>query len=329
MGVLLAALGLVGPANADPIPDGAAPSPDAKAAPVAAPSAGVDAPSSPANAVTPEPTIQAELAIKPAPAIKPDPKSKGDALMKAGASMKADTASPRAAPGAKAPPASRSRTAAREPLHCAPGHRATKASGGACPDPDAVAGVAVKKIHSGPHLEVVARDLRLDDTSRERLDRIAQRYFEATRRRLVVTGGTRTPERQAELMLEKLAHGEDIVALYENKAAVTEIRDVYRDSAGVRQPKRQLIHAMRDLITAQMHRGIYVSRHLKAGAADVRSRDLKAPQEAAFRRAVADEPGVILIDERASAEPHLHLGLQASGGAPRSSRRLRSPIRIV
>lgn len=212
---------------------------------------------------------------------------------------------PRVAPAVKAPSASRSRTAAREPLHCPPGRRGAKA----CADPDAVLGVAVKKVRSGPHLEVVARDLRLDDTSRERLERIAQRYFEATRRRLVVTGGTRTPERQAELMLEKLAHGEDIVALYENKAAVTEIRNLYRASAGTRQPKKQLIHALRDVITAQMDKGIFVSRHLKAGAADVRSRDLKAPQEAAFRRAVADEPGVILIDERSSAEPHLHLGL--------------------
>lgn len=269
VGVLLAALGLTGAASADPIPDGAAPSPDAPSAPTAAKAAAVEAPSSVAPAV------------------------------------KADTTTPRAAPGAKPG----SRTAAREPLRCAPGRRATKASGGACPDPDAVAGVPVKKIHSGLHLEVVARDLRLDDTSRERLERIAQRYFEATRRRLVVTGGTRTAERQAELMLEKLAHGEDIVALYENKAAVTEIRNVYRDKASVRQPKKQLIHAMRDVILAQMSKGIYVSRHLKAGAADVRSRDLKAPQEAAFRRAVADEPGVILLDERASAEPHLHLGL--------------------
>ena len=155
----------------------------------------------------------------------------------------------------------------------------------------------------------MARDLRLDDTAGERLSRIAQRYFTATRRRLVVTGGTRTPERQAELMLEKLAHGDDIVALYENKAAATEIRAIYLESAGVRQPKKQLIRAMRDVITAQIDKGIYVSRHLKAGAADVRSRDLKAPHEAAFRAAVADEPGVVLIDERDSAEPHLHLGL--------------------
>jgi hypothetical protein len=222
------------------------------------------------------------------------------------------TSSPVAAPTAKpepTPAGSKSRVAAREPSRCPPGRRGTKASAAACVDKDSIAGVSVRKIHSGPHLEVVARDLRLDDAAGERLERIAQRYFTATRRRLVVTGGTRTPERQAELMLEKLAHGDDIVALYENKTAATEIRAVYRESAGVRQPKKQLVRAVRDVITAQMDKGVYVSRHLKAGAADVRSRDLKAPQEAAFRAAVADEPGVVLIDERGSAEPHLHLGL--------------------
>jgi hypothetical protein len=283
-GVVLAALLFASAAAADPIPDGIAPSPEAPAAPAVAPSAVV------------APT-KAEIAPHVEAPTKQDPP------------VKAEANAPKAAPGSRAASSSRSRTAAREPMHCPPGRRGAKPSAGACADPDAVAGVAVKKIHSGPHLEVVARDLRLDDTSRERLERIAQRYFEATRRRLVVTGGTRTPERQAELMLEKLVHGEDIVALYENKAAVTEIRNLYRESSGVRQPKKQLIHALRDVITAQMDRGVYVSRHLKAGAADVRSRDLKAPQEAAFRRAVADEPGVILIDERASAEPHLHLGL--------------------
>jgi TusA-related sulfurtransferase len=299
VGAFLVTLGFASVALADPIPDGAAPSVDAVAAPIA-PVAAPIAPVIAAPAIV-EPPAKVAAPGKVEPKITVEPKIKADLA------AKADATSARGATGAKA--GSRSRTAAREPQHCAPGHRATKASGGVCPDPDAVAGVPVKKIHSGPHLEVVARDLRLDDTSRERLERIAQRYFEATRRRLVVTGGTRTPERQAELMLEKLAHGEDIVALYENKAAATEIRNLYRDASGVRQPKKQLIHAMRDAITAQMDKGIYVSRHLKAGAADVRSRDLKAPQEAAFRHAVADEPGVILIDERGSAEPHLHLGL--------------------
>ena len=60
---------------------------------------------------------------------------------------------------------------------------------------------------------------------------------------------------------------------------------------------------------AQMAQGIFVSRHLRSGAADVRSRDMTAAREAAFRAAVAEEAGVVLLDERRSAEPHLHLSL--------------------
>lgn len=297
-GVLLAALFFAGAAAADADPDGAAPAASPSASAASVPTA--PAASNGDAAIKADSTIQADSTIKADKVVSADSKSNVD---------KADPGVARPEAGSRVQPGSRSRTAAREPVHCPPGRRGAKGSAAACADKDAIAGVPVKKVRSGPHLEVVARDLRLDDTSRERLERIAQRYFDATRRRLVVTGGSRTSERQAELMLEKLAHGEDIVALYENKAAATEIRAVYRDSAGVRQPKKQLIRAMRDVINAQIDRGIYVSRHLKAGAADVRSRDLKAPQEAAFRAAVAAEPGVILLDERGSAEPHLHLGL--------------------
>ncbi len=307
---LLAALLFAGVATADPIPDGTAPSVDAPSKTASVPSARVDAPP-PA-----EPPVKAEAQDKVDAPPSAAPKGKADARPRADASAKADSGLKSEASvkvdsaSLKAQPGSRTRMAAREPVRCAPGRRPTKAGAAGCPEnKDVVAGVSVRKVRSGPHLEVVARDLRLDDTASERLERIAQRYFAATRRRLVVTGGTRTPERQAELMLEKLAHGDDLVALYENKAAVTEIRNIYRDSAGTRQPKKQIVRAVRDAIVAQMDKGIYVSRHLKAGAADVRSRDFKAAQEAAFRAAVADEPGVVLVDERASAEPHLHLGL--------------------
>lgn len=307
---LLAALLFAGVATADPIPDGTAPSVDAPSKPAAAPSAGVEAPAKAEPPVHADAQDKIEAPSKAAPSVKADARSRADAPAKAESASKSEASAKVDPASLKAQPGSKTRTAAREPVRCTPGRRPTKASAAGCPEnKDVVAGVTVRKIRSGPHLEVVARDLRLDDTASERLERIAQRYFAATRRRLVVTGGTRTPERQAELMLEKLAHGDDLVALYENKAAVTEIRNLYRESAGTRQPKKQLVRAVRDAILAQMDKGIYVSRHLKAGAADVRSRDFKAAQEAAFRAAVADEPGVVLVDERASAEPHLHLGL--------------------
>jgi hypothetical protein len=184
-----------------------------------------------------------------------------------------------------------------------PGPRADRAG------TDAASPAGLRRVRSGRHVEVLARDLRLVDTSRERLERIAERYFRATRRRLVVTGGTRTPLRQAELMFEKLRHGEDLLALYENKQAATEIRDAYRDGLQRGAPRKAQIRALREHIEAQIGRGIHVSRHLKSGAADVRSRDMTPAREQAFRAAVAEEAGVLLIDERASAEPHLHLSL--------------------
>ena len=65
-----------------------------------------------------------------------------------------------------------------------------------------------------------------------------------------------------------------------------------------------------------MARGVYVSKHLSAGAADVRSRGMTPAQEKALRAAVAAEPGVQLLDERGSAEPHFHLDLLGTPPGP-------------
>ena len=62
----------------------------------------------------------------------------------------------------------------------------------------------LRKIAGTMHMEVRARDLRLTPSNAQRLKRIAARYFKATHKRLVVTGGTRSPLRQAQLVYEKL-----------------------------------------------------------------------------------------------------------------------------
>jgi hypothetical protein len=167
----------------------------------------------------------------------------------------------------------------------------------------------VRRVRGGPHLDVHARDLRLTDTDRGKLERIAERYHKATKKRLYITGGTRTPERQAQLMYEKLAHGDDIVHLYENQHAAAEVLASYKDAKAKGQRKRELVKTLKATIAAQIARGEYVSKHLKSGAVDVRSRDMTPDREKAFRAAVAAEPGVHLVDERKSAEPHLHLSL--------------------
>ena len=169
-------------------------------------------------------------------------------------------------------------------------------------------GQTVRLIRTGPDIDVQTANLRLSDAARARLERIAARYRKVTKRRLVITGGYRTPTRQAELMLEKLEHGDNLLALYE-KASATEVQAAYRDGVKRHFTKPRHVAAIRDVILAQIKRGVYISRHLQAGAADVRSINMTPARVQAFRAAVAAEPGVILLDERDAAESHFHLSL--------------------
>jgi hypothetical protein len=167
----------------------------------------------------------------------------------------------------------------------------------------------LRKVKGTMHMEILARDLRLTDANAKRLERIATRYFKATKSRLVVTGGSRTPVRQAQLMYDKLVHGDDIVAIYENKGAATEVRNAYRDAAAKRLKRKATIRAMREVIEGQMSRNVFVSKHLKANAVDVRSWNMKGRLEEALKEAVKSEAGVTMMDERDGAEPHFHLNL--------------------
>lgn len=172
----------------------------------------------------------------------------------------------------------------------------------------AASGQATRLVRTGDDLDVQTGNLRLTDAARGRLERIAARFHKVTKRRLVITGGSRTPTRQAELMHEKLDHGDNLLALYE-KALATEIQSAYREGMKRHFAKPRQIVAIREVIVAQIKRGLYVSRHLQAGAADVRSINMTPARVQAFRAAVAAEPGVVLLDERDAAEQHFHLSL--------------------
>lgn len=168
---------------------------------------------------------------------------------------------------------------------------------------------ALHKVKSSAHFEVVAHDLRLSDARAARLEHIAARYFEATHRKITITGGTRSASTQAKLMIEKLEHGDDLRALYPDHAALGEIVAAYKEKKTHKASKTAIERAVREAIEAQMKKGVMISRHLKSGAADVRSFGMSPTQVAAFKAAVAKEPGVILLDERTQAEPHFHLSL--------------------
>src|SRR4051794_30144172 len=100
----------------------------------------------------------------------------------------------------------------------------------------------MRRVRPGPHLVVIANDPRLGAASLVKLERIAARYFKATGRRLTITGGRRSSERQAELMREKLAHGEDLNKLYDAVPAA-EIKAAYVDGVARKLSKKRLIRA--------------------------------------------------------------------------------------
>lgn len=143
---------------------------------------------------------------------------------------------------------------------------------------------------------------------RERLERIASRYFRATGRRVVVTSGTRGPHGQAAAMFGKLARGSNLVRLYRNRRAARAIQNAYRSGRRLKRSRAEIVGAMAGVITNQVDQGVYISKHLLSGAVDVRSRNLSRADRRALRQAVAAERGVRVLEEH--KPPHFHLSFR-------------------
>lgn len=138
------------------------------------------------------------------------------------------------------------------------------------------------------------------------LQRIARRYHSRTGQRLHVTSGTRSPHQQAGAMYDKLIRGQRLTRLYRDFDAASAIQQAYRRHR--RQGRGRCVAAMSDVIRQQIRRGCYISRHLVASAADVRSRNMTRRQKRIFRQIVREVGGVALLEE--GTPPHWHLQLQ-------------------
>lgn len=150
-----------------------------------------------------------------------------------------------------------------------------------------------------PHVEL---PLELE----EAVARVARRFFKLARQPLVITSGPRTPEGQALAMYHKLVQGASLRRLYRKTEAAEEIRAAYLEGRRARKQHDAIIADMAQVIRQQMERGLYVSPHLKAGAVDIRSRNLRQAAKAALRRAVSSFRGMRLIREE-KIPPHFHL----------------------
>lgn len=131
---------------------------------------------------------------------------------------------------------------------------------------------------------------------------------------VTITSGTRTPLAQAQaIAYKRKVEGDDPVRkLYGQKDLIGEVLDKgATDTAG-----------MASVLQAQVNRGRFLSRHMRADALDVRTRDLTSSQVKKLKAAAERLGAKALIErdhlhvEKVSASPEKIAGaLRSAGGA--------------
>lgn len=154
----------------------------------------------------------------------------------------------------------------------------------------------------------VLQDVTLADAVADRVDAIDDAYAKRSGKHVTVTSGTRDAARQAKAMYKMLRLGGDPVRLYRNKEAAREVKQAYETARAAGKPQDDVVAAMYDVLRAQIARGVYISAHLRAGAVDIRSRDMSPADRKAFLAAVSGVSGVSLLEE--STPPHFHLQIE-------------------
>ena len=137
---------------------------------------------------------------------------------------------------------------------------------------------------------------------------LALAFREAAGRSFHVTSGTRTALEQAQAMFDKLASGGSLTGLYRDYDAARQIEQAYQRSR--RGGRVRCVAAMARVLGGQIARGLYISRHLHAGAVDIRSRDMNSRERRTFNRVAVRQRGVRVLEE--GRPPHFHLEFPTS-----------------
>ena len=146
-------------------------------------------------------------------------------------------------------------------------------------------------------------DVELPLDVKKKVKDIADAYHTATQKKIVVTSGVRTSQSQAEAMYTKLAGG-DALAVYANQSAAQKIKSIYGEGVKANKNKSALIEDIKSEIDTQINQGIYISKHLKQGAIDIRSRDMSNDEKKHFEAAAKGVADTVILE---TIPPHFHL----------------------
>jgi len=145
----------------------------------------------------------------------------------------------------------------------------------------------------------------LNAISKAKVKKIADDYHAQTKKDIVVTSGTRTAASQADAMYTKFLQGGSYT-IYKNYTAAKEVHDIYSNAAAGTD-KSKIISDMETKITEQIGNQNYISKHLKSGAVDIRSRDMSDDEKTTFKKVAKPYASVIILETK---PPHFHLSLQ-------------------
>lgn len=139
----------------------------------------------------------------------------------------------------------------------------------------------------------------------EKVKLLADRYHALTNKNIVITSGIRTSHSQARAMYEKLAGGDDL-AVYKNQSAAQDIRRIYLDGTTSNKSKDAIITDIKAEIDTQIHNEIYISKHLRQGAIDIRSRDMSDSEKEKLKQAAEGIVETVILE---TTPPHFHVQL--------------------
>jgi len=149
------------------------------------------------------------------------------------------------------------------------------------------------------------KDVTLPIDIKAKVKKIADKYHSFTKKDIVVTSGIRTSQSQADAMYGKLSGG-DKLTVYGQQTAAQKIRKIYDAAVKAKKTKDQIIADIKSEIDDQIKKQIYISKHLRKGAIDVRSRDMSNTEKDKLKLAAKGIAIKVILE---TTPPHFHLQL--------------------
>ncbi|MGE3693291.1 MAG: hypothetical protein AB7F98_18090, partial [Novosphingobium sp.] len=138
--------------------------------------------------------------------------------------------------------------------------------------------------------------LDLDDQVISKANALSDAVRTATGHQIHVTSSRRGPGRQADAMYNNYLNR--TAPRYANKVAEAEVHRAYNEGIRMGLSRDQVIMAMANVLSRQNRRGIYISRHMRSNAIDIRT------PPASVLRAIRNHP---MVQSVLTEDDHIHI----------------------